>query len=98
MLLGHRSGIPEWDSGRSIPKSHGTPWTVWKVSEFLHLAAAQRPMFAPGIGFFYSSSDFNLLGLIIERITRRSWRQEVTRRVIVPLGSDTRLRPAPRGP
>jgi Beta-lactamase len=45
------------------------PAKVWKVSEFLALAAAQPPVFAPGTGFFYSNTDYNLLGLIIERIT-----------------------------
>jgi CubicO group peptidase (beta-lactamase class C family) len=35
---------------------------VWKVSEFLDLAVAQPPVFAPGTGFFYSDTDDNLLG------------------------------------
>lgn len=42
-------------------------------------------MFAPWTGFFYSNTDYNLLGRIIERITGRSWRHEMTRRVIRPL-------------
>ena len=68
---------------------------MWKVSEFLDLAAAQPPVFAPGTGFFYSNTDYNLLGLIIERITGRSWRHEVTRRVIRPLRLTRTSLPAP---
>jgi len=85
MLLNHRSGIPEWLSPAVAEQVARHPAKVWKVSEFLDLAAAQPPVFAPGTGFFYSDTNYNLLGLIIGRITGRSWRHEVTRRVIRPL-------------
>jgi D-alanyl-D-alanine carboxypeptidase len=52
-------------------------------------------VFAPGQGFFYSNTDYNLLGLVIERITGRSWRREVTRRVIDPLRLTHTSLPAP---
>jgi D-alanyl-D-alanine carboxypeptidase len=42
----------------------------------------------------YSNTDYNLLGLIIERVTGRSWRQEVSRRVIGPLGLTRTYLPA----
>jgi D-alanyl-D-alanine carboxypeptidase len=95
MLLGHRSGIPEWDTEAIDLEVARDPWRVWKVSEFLDLAAAQPPVLAPGTGFFYSNTDYNLLGLIIERITRRSWRHEVARRVIGPLRLSGTSLPAP---
>ena len=95
MLLGHRSGIPEWDLPAVEEEVARHPAKVWKVSEFLDLAAAQPPVFAPGTGFFYSSTNYNLLGLIIERITGRSWRHEVTRRVIRPLRLTRTQLPAP---
>jgi CubicO group peptidase (beta-lactamase class C family) len=68
---------------------------VWKVSEFLDLAAAQPPVFAPGTSFSYSNTDYTLLGLVIERITGQSWRHEVTRRVIRPLRLIRTELPAP---
>jgi D-alanyl-D-alanine carboxypeptidase len=52
-------------------------------------------VFAPGAGFFYSNTDYNLLGLIIERITGRSWRHAVTRQVIRPLRLTRTDLPAP---
>jgi D-alanyl-D-alanine carboxypeptidase len=85
MLLGHRSGIPEWDLPAVDAQLARHPAKVWKVSEFLDLAAAQPPVFPPGTGFSYSNTNYNLLGLIIEQITGRSWRHAVTRRVIRPL-------------
>jgi D-alanyl-D-alanine carboxypeptidase len=95
MLLGHRSGLPEWESLAVEDQVARQPAKVWKVSEFLDLAAAQPPRFAPGTGFFYSSTNYNLLGLIVERITGRSWRTEVTRRVIRPLHLTRTSLPAP---
>jgi D-alanyl-D-alanine carboxypeptidase len=95
MLLAHRSGIPDWESPAVGEQVARDPAKVWKVSEFLDLAAAQPPVFAPGRGFFYSNTNYNLLGLIIERITRRSWRRQVTRRVIRPLRLARTDLPAP---
>lgn len=95
MLLDHRSGIPEWNSAAVGLEVARNPAKVWRVAEFLDLAAAQPPVFAPGTGFFYSSTNYNLLGLIIERITGRSWRREVTRRVIRPLRLTRTDLPAP---
>jgi D-alanyl-D-alanine carboxypeptidase len=85
MLLGHRAGIPDWDDPALDKQVARDPAKVWKVSELLDLAAAKPPLFAPGTSFSYSNTDYTLLGLIIERITGRSWRHEVTRRVIRPL-------------
>jgi D-alanyl-D-alanine carboxypeptidase len=68
---------------------------VWTVGEFLDLAAAKPPVFAPGTSFSYSNTDYTLLGLIIEAIAGHSWRQEVTRRVIRPLRLTRTTLPAP---
>jgi D-alanyl-D-alanine carboxypeptidase len=98
MLLGHRSGLPEWDLPAIDIELSRHPEKVWKVSEFLDLAAAQPPMFAPGTGFFYANTNYNLLGLIVERVTGRSWRREVTRRVFRPLRLTRTGLPAPGHP
>jgi D-alanyl-D-alanine carboxypeptidase len=95
MLLGHRSGIPEWDIGlMDIVIAHH-PAKVWTIAEKLDLAAAQPPRFAPGTSYKYCNTEYNLLGLIIEQATGRSWRHEVARRVIRPLGLTHTSLPAP---
>lgn len=86
MLLSHRSGIPEWDTAAMDIVIAHHPAKVWTIEEKLDLAAAQPPAFAPGTSYRYCNTEYNLLGLIIEHITGRSWRSEVTRRVIAPLG------------
>ena len=98
MLLGHRSGLPEWDLPVVDQQFARDPTKVWRVSELLDLAAAQPAVFPPGTGFFYSNTNYTLLGLIIERITGRSWRRAVTRRVIRPLRLTRTSLPAPGDP
>ena len=95
MLLNHSSGIPEWLTPDVIEEIGRDPTKVWKVDEFLDLAAAQPPNFAPGAGYHYSNTDYNLLGLVIEEATGRSWREEVTERVIEPLQLGNTLLPEP---
>src|SRR3954447_11218649 len=95
MLLGHRSGIPEWETPLiDIVIAHH-PAKRWTIEEKLDLAAAQPPAFAPGTSYAYSNTEYNLLGLVIEHATGRSWRHEVTRRVIRPLDLGHTYLPTP---
>jgi D-alanyl-D-alanine carboxypeptidase len=95
MLLGHRAGIPDWDSPALDEQVARDQAKVWTVAEFLDLAAAKPPLFAPGTSFSYSNTDYTLLSLVIERITGRSWRHEVARRVLRPLRLAHTHLPAP---
>jgi len=54
--------------------------------DLLNIALAQAPDFAPGAGWHYSNTNYILLGMVIEKVTGRSWENEVTRRIIQPLG------------
>ena len=95
MLLNHTSGIPEWLGGAQIAEIGANPSKVWKVDEFLDLAAAQEPYFTPGQGWTYSNTDYNLLSLIIEQATGRPWREEVRERIIEELNLENTLLPEP---
>ncbi|MEJ2291256.1 MAG: serine hydrolase [Deinococcales bacterium] len=85
MLLNHTSGIPEWIDDNVHAFIAANPTKVWDTTEFLDLAAAKPRPFEPGAGWAYSNTDYNLLGLIVERVTANSWRDEVTLRIIEPL-------------
>ena len=85
MLLTHRSGIPEWDLPALDEYAARHPAHVWTIAEILDLAAAKPPVFAPGAAYSYCNTEYNLLGLVIDRVTGRSWRHEITRRVVRPL-------------
>jgi len=86
MLLGHRSGLADWSTPATDVAAARDPARVWKVSEQLDLAAAKNPLFAPDSRYAYSNTEYTLLGLVIAHATGRSWQQEVTDRVIRPLG------------
>jgi D-alanyl-D-alanine carboxypeptidase len=86
MLLNHTSGIPEWLSDEMIARIAADPAKVWDVTEFLDVAASQPPLFAPGEGWAYSNTDYNLIGLIIEEVTGQTWREAVKTRIIDRLG------------
>lgn len=95
MLLNHTSGIPEWLSEPVIERIVANPGKVWEVNEFLDLAATHPSSFAPGDGWGYSNTDYNLLGLIIEQATGESWRDAVRKRVIERLGLRNTSLPEP---
>jgi len=86
MLLNHTSGIPDYADANFYRNVLAQPKRIWKVDEFLSLAAAQPPAFAPGTRYGYSNTDYNLLGLIIERATGKPWRTVVRQRIIDRLG------------
>jgi hypothetical protein len=56
MLLGHRSGLPNWDSPTIDAIAALDLGRVWQVAEFLDLAAVQKPLFPPGARYAYSKA------------------------------------------
>jgi D-alanyl-D-alanine carboxypeptidase len=95
MLLGHRSGLPDWDSSDVDVAIVGDLGKIWTDSDLLDLAAAKEPLFSPGADYSYSNTNYTLLGLIIEHATGADWRDEVTNGVIKPLELEATALPAP---
>ena len=95
MLLSHRSGLPDWNSPEVEATAARDPGRIWRVSELLDLAAARTQTFPPGTDYAYSNTNYTLLGLVIERAAGRSWRDEVTDRVVTPLGLAASVLPTP---
>jgi D-alanyl-D-alanine carboxypeptidase len=85
MLLNHTSGIPEYSDEHQERIVVADPHRVWHLAEILKLSAAHPRQFEPGKGWAYSNTDYNLLGLVIEKATGESWRAAVRERVIDPL-------------
>ncbi|MFF4923996.1 serine hydrolase domain-containing protein [Kitasatospora sp. NPDC001261] len=94
-LLNHTSGIHDFTEDPAFDASNeetlrqwlaGGRWTSYRPQQLVDIADKYPPYFAPGQGWHYSNTDYVLISMIIERLTGRSWAQEVDRRIIRPLG------------
>ncbi|MDG4825883.1 serine hydrolase [Asanoa sp. WMMD1127] len=86
-LLTHRSGLHNYtdDFGdlAAVVAGRHTAWNAWDLVR----PALDRPRhFAPGAGRSYCNTGYLLLGLVIERVSGRSWAEEVTASLVEPLG------------
>ncbi len=94
-LLSHTSGlfnytedpIISWpDQAAEQAWLDGGRWKTYTADDLVRVATAHPPYFAPGQGYHYSNTDYLVIGMLIERVTGRSWQDEVERRIIRPLG------------
>ncbi|MFE3588224.1 serine hydrolase domain-containing protein [Streptomyces niveus] len=79
------SGMDAYEAGR---------YTTWTDEQLVGIAMRHAPDFEPGAKWSYSNTNYTLAGMIIEKITGRTWQQEVTKRVIRPLGLRDTLTPS----
>ncbi|MEU4216005.1 serine hydrolase domain-containing protein [Actinoplanes sp. NPDC026623] len=89
-LLQHTSGI--YNYTRDIA-ALGTPegylahrFDHYDARDIVALAMKHEPGFAPGTQWDYSNTNYILAGMIIERVTGRTWATEVRARILRPLG------------
>ncbi|PCC68147.1 CubicO group peptidase, beta-lactamase class C family [Nannocystis exedens] len=82
-LLSHSSGIHEYAGSSPVLERMGaTPEDLVR-----HIAAQPVPFdFAPGTRWSYSNSNYVLLGLIVERVTGRSYGEYLAAHVFSPAG------------
>ncbi|MET8340670.1 serine hydrolase domain-containing protein [Streptosporangium canum] len=92
-LLTHTGGLGVTGLSAEIVRKYHTRsgfaehrYDVWSVDELLKLQMAIPPMYAPGEAFAYANGGYHLAGAIIEKVTGRSYEDEVDRTVIQPLG------------
>lgn len=85
-LLGHTSGL--YDYTKTLPLNPPVAflplrWRTWTPRELVDRALAQPRQDPPG----YSSTDYIVLGMLIERVTGRPYRKEIERRLHLRPGS-----------
>jgi CubicO group peptidase (beta-lactamase class C family) len=86
-LLAHRSGVPNVQ--RDGPNANTLPLGR---DEMLALIAKGKPDFEPDAKFRYSNSGYQLLGLIIERVTGKPYGEALRDRITSKVGlKDTYL-------
>jgi D-alanyl-D-alanine carboxypeptidase len=96
-LLQHTSGLfnytadfPEISSKEGFLADR---YTTWTAPQLVAIAMRHAPDFAPGTSWGYSNTNYILAGMIITKVTGKSWQEEVTRRIIRPLDLRRTLAP-----
>lgn len=88
-LLQHTSGLAEYLLGMGLgnpPDFFSIRDRYWQPRDLVDLSLAQGADFAPGERWAYSNTNYVLAGLIVERVTGRPLAEQITERVIEPLG------------
>jgi D-alanyl-D-alanine carboxypeptidase len=96
MLLQNTSGIfnhtGDYYDGTAMPglPSTGQEWLdnrfhTYQPDELVRFALSKPPLFAPGTDWNYSNTNFVLAALLIEKVTGRSYAEEMRRRILHPL-------------
>ncbi len=91
MLMNHTSGIPRHimtPAFKDALREH--PQKVWRPEELLAFVFDAQPLFPAGQSWSYADTNYILVGMIIERVTGRTYYEEVTDRILIPYNfSDT---------
>lgn len=81
-LLAHRSGLPDVADDPLVLDGSRSAWSARR----LVASIARRPRTAaPGAAFQYSSTNYLVLGLVVERVTGHSLASLLSTRVFAPL-------------
>jgi CubicO group peptidase (beta-lactamase class C family) len=81
-LLTHTSGIPDFTSFSNYREIMREPY---RPGEIVSLFADSALQFKPGERFEYSNSGYILLGVIIEKVTGKSYEQVLKDNILTPL-------------
>ncbi|XVU23264.1 serine hydrolase domain-containing protein [Actinoplanes sp. CA-054009] len=85
-LLNHTSGIGDYDT-EIIETAEDIVTlceTIYRPEQLARIGLAAAPT-EPGV-YSYSNTNYVLAGLIVEKVTGHSYRSEITKRVLKPLG------------
>ncbi|MGP2435934.1 serine hydrolase domain-containing protein [Streptomyces sp. JW3] len=88
-LLNHTHGIPAPDlPGDTVEEAYANRFLRHTPEELVRSATAKPREFAPGTEQHYLNIGYTITGLLIERVTGDSYADQVTRRILDPLGLD----------
>ncbi len=82
-LLNHTSGL--FDYGEDDAHTQAViadPGRRWSPHELLSVAFAHPPLFRPSTSWFYSNTNYVVLGLVVEAVTGRPLGQELQARIV----------------
>lgn len=95
-LLSHTSGIPDdWAHPTFLELIMADLERRWIPEETVEFVKKNsEPAFPPGCGFKYTDVGYNLLGLIVEKVTGKGLHEVYRELLLNPLGMDHTYRPS----
>lgn len=94
-LLQHTSGIADYLGVNGGPLSPINQLKQHDPAELVRAGLQNAPVFAPGTDYGYSNTNYILAGMVIEKVTGTPVGDEVTNRIITPLGLNDTSYPKP---
>lgn len=85
-LLQQTSGLPDYLDHLTPDQILRNPLAHHPPQELLHIALSRPRLFPPGTDWDYSSTNYLLAGLLIEKVTGRPYGEAIDERIIGPLG------------
>jgi D-alanyl-D-alanine carboxypeptidase len=87
MLLNHASGLFSYIDNPAVLRAFtGQSRRRWTPRELLAAGVRYPPLFRPGARYSYSNTNYVALGLVLERVTRKSLPELIEQRIVGPLG------------
>ena len=87
MLAGMTAGYHDYEQDQALAQNiYGNPFAPVTTHRQLELAFSKPLQFTPGTNWSYAHTDYVLLGLALEKITRLPLRTALYRMVLKPLG------------
>jgi D-alanyl-D-alanine carboxypeptidase len=81
------SGIASYTEDKQWVKEWSSdPYRVWKPEELAQAGIKDSPLFDPGTEWFYSNTNYVLLGLVLEQVTGKPIGDLYREQIIEPLG------------
>lgn len=86
MLMNHTSGLVRYEFKEAFTADlTRDPDKVWRPEELVAYLLDEKAPFAAGQGWDYSDTNYIVLGMIIERVTKSKLNDEIARRLLKPL-------------
>ncbi|MET7688771.1 serine hydrolase domain-containing protein [Streptomyces sp. NPDC005483] len=91
-LLNHTSGIFDYTADETFGRTYFLKdgflehrYDTQSPGDLVAIAMAHQPDFAPGTSWNYSNTNYVVAGMVIQKVTGRSYGEEIRHRIIGPL-------------
>ena len=93
-LLNHTSGLADYDLALFAEGPLSKIGTYFEPRELVDIVLREPALAAPGAAWSYSNGNYILAGLVVQKVTGRPISEEITKRIIEPLGLKNTYWPA----